>query len=58
MTMVCVTHEIGFAKNVADRVIFMDNGVILEDGSPNEVLLFPKHLRAKEFMSNVLHVHN
>ncbi len=56
MTMIVVTHEIGFAKNVADRVIFMDDGVILEDGTPTEVLLNPKHDRAIEFMSNVLHV--
>ncbi len=58
MTMVCVSHEIGFAKNVADRVIFMDNGAILEDGTPSDVLLSPQHRRAKEFMSNVLHVNN
>jgi glutamate transport system ATP-binding protein len=56
MTMLVVTHEIGFARNVADRVIFMDDGVILEDGTPSEVLLHPKHDRAIEFMSNVLHV--
>jgi polar amino acid transport system ATP-binding protein len=56
MTMVCVTHEIGFAKNVADRVMFMDKGIILEDGTPEQVLLNPKHLRSREFMSNVLHV--
>lgn len=58
MTMLVVSHEIGFAKNVAERVIFMDNGVILEDGTPNEVLLSPKNQRAKDFMSNVLHVIN
>jgi len=56
MTMIVVTHEIGFAKNVADRVLFIDDGVILEDGTPTEVLLNPKHDRAIEFMSNVLHV--
>jgi ABC-type polar amino acid transport system ATPase subunit len=55
MTMLCVTHEIGFAQNVASRVIFMDRGVILEDGPPYEVLVTPKHLRAKEFMSTVMH---
>jgi ABC-type polar amino acid transport system ATPase subunit len=56
MTMLCVSHEIGFARNVADRVIFMDNGIVLEDGTPDEVLLCPTHQRAKEFMSNVLHI--
>ncbi len=56
MTMIVVSHEIGFAKKVADRVLFMDNGVILEDGSPHEVLISPKHQRARDFMSNVLHV--
>jgi ABC-type polar amino acid transport system ATPase subunit len=56
MTMLVVTHEIGFARNVADRIIFMDDGIILEDGTPAEVLLNPKHDRAIEFMSNVLHV--
>ncbi len=55
MTMLCVTHEIGFAQNVADRVIFMDKGVVLEDGSPSEVLVTPKNLRTKEFMSTVMH---
>ena len=54
MTMVVVTHEMGFAKNVSDRVIFMDQGVIVEDESPREVLAKPKPERTKSFLSKVL----
>lgn len=54
MTMLVVTHEIGFAREVADRVMFMDNGVIVEEGSPDELLTNPKHERTKEFLSKVL----
>jgi len=54
MTMVVVTHEMGFAKEVADRVIFMDGGHILEQGTPQEVLLNPKHPRTKDFLGKVL----
>ena len=54
MTMVVVTHEVGFAREVADRVIFMDGGVIVEEGAPNDVLLNPKTDRAKAFFSKVL----
>ncbi len=57
MTMVVVTHEIAFAQKVADRIVFMDNGEILEVGSTQEILLNPQHSRTKEFVSNVLHVH-
>lgn len=49
-TMIIVTHEIEFAKNVADRIIFMDGGVIAEDGTPEEVIENPKHPRTKEFL--------
>ena len=54
MTMVIVTHEMGFAREVADRVIFIDEGVIKEDGSPAEVFDNPKDERLKEFLSKVL----
>jgi polar amino acid transport system ATP-binding protein len=54
MTMVIVTHEMGFAKDVADRVIFMDEGYIVEESSAQEIFAFPKSTRCKEFLSKVL----
>ena len=54
MTMVIVTHEMGFAREVADRVLFMDGGVITEEGSPAELFGNPQHPRTKEFLSKVL----
>lgn len=54
MTMVVVTHEMEFAKDVADRVVFMDNGVILEEGTPEEIFTNPKETRTREFLSRVL----
>lgn len=54
MTMVVVTHEMGFAKEVADKVIFMDDGYIVEEGSPKEVLENPQMDRTKDFLSKVL----
>lgn len=54
MTMVVVTHEMGFAKEVASRVIFMDEGVVLESGTPEEVFEHPQHERTKLFLSKVL----
>lgn len=54
MTMLIVTHEMGFAKNVANRVFFMDGGIILEDTTPNELFSNPKHNRTKEFLNKVL----
>ena len=54
MTMVVVTHEMGFAKEVADKVIFMDEGIIVEEGTPEEVLENPKMERTKDFLSKVL----
>lgn len=53
MTMVIVTHEMGFAKEIADRVIFMDEGVILEDGSPEDVFINPSNKRAIEFFDKI-----
>ena len=54
MTMVVVTHEIGFAKEVADRVVFMDAGYIVEQGSPEELILHPKEARTIDFLNKVL----
>jgi len=54
MTMVCVTHEMGFAKEVANRVVFMADGRILEEGSPDEIFTNPQHPRLQDFLSKVL----
>ncbi|HYX35571.1 MAG TPA: amino acid ABC transporter ATP-binding protein [Oligoflexus sp.] len=55
MTMVCVTHEMGFARQVADRVIFMDQGEIIEEGAPQEFFTHPKSERTRAFIAQVLH---
>jgi len=54
MTMVCVTHEMGFAREVADRVLFMDEGVIVEEGTPAEIFGAPKEKRTQDFLNKVL----
>ncbi|MCI7463508.1 MAG: amino acid ABC transporter ATP-binding protein [Campylobacter sp.] len=54
MTMVVVTHEMGFAREVASRVLFFDKGIIAEDASPNEIFSNPKNSRLKEFLSRIL----
>jgi polar amino acid transport system ATP-binding protein len=54
MTMIVVTHEIGFAREVADTVVFMDGGVVVEQGSPSEVISTPRHERTKTFLAQVL----
>ena len=54
MTMIVVTHEMGFAKQVSNRVIFMEDGLIAEEGSPEEVFEHPKNERTKEFLSKVV----
>jgi len=54
MTMVCVTHEMGFAREVADRVLFFDHGKLLEDASPARVFGAPKDPRAQAFLRQVL----
>jgi len=54
MTMLCVTHEMGFARSVADRVIFMDAGEIVEQGPPEEFFNNPKSDRTKLFLSQIL----
>jgi polar amino acid transport system ATP-binding protein len=53
MTMVCVTHEMGFARDVADRVLFMDAGAVLERATPNEFFNHPQHPRAQQFLSDI-----
>ena len=52
--MIVVTHEMGFAREVADNVVFMDDGIVVESGRPGDVLVNPKHERTKAFLSKVL----
>jgi polar amino acid transport system ATP-binding protein len=54
MTMIVVTHEMGFAREVADRVVFMDGGKILEEGTPEQVFKNPKEARTKAFLEKIL----
>ena len=54
LTMLVVTHEMGFVRNVANNVVFMDNGVIVESGDPQDILMYPQSLRLKEFLARVL----
>jgi general L-amino acid transport system ATP-binding protein len=55
MTMLCVTHEMGFARAVADRMVFFDDGVIVEEGPPSKIFGAPDHERTKAFLSQILH---
>jgi len=54
MTMLCVTHEMGFAREVADRVVFMADGMILEEGAPKELFENPKTEKARNFLESIL----
>ena len=54
MTMICVTHEMGFAREVADKVVFMAKGMILEEGTPEEIFTNPKTPEARQFLKSVL----
>jgi ABC-type polar amino acid transport system ATPase subunit len=54
MTMVIVTHEMGFARDVADRVIFMADGVVLEEGPPERIFTAPQHERTRQFLQSIL----
>ena len=54
MTMVVVTHEMGFAKEMGDRVLFLDQGLLVEEGTPEEIFSNPKHERTKAFFSKIL----
>ena len=55
MTSVIVTHEMGFAKDISDRIIFIDNGMVIESGNPDQIFNHPKNERTKEFLSKVLY---
>jgi glutamate/aspartate transport system ATP-binding protein len=55
MTMVCVTHEMGFAREVADRVVFMDRGSIIEEAEPETFFKAPRTERAKAFLNQIIH---
>ena len=57
MTMICVTHEMGFARQVADRVVFMANGSIVEEAPPNDFFRNPKNERTKKFLGEILSQH-
>jgi len=54
MTMIVVTHEMGFAREVGDSLVFMDYGIVLEQGHPREILANPRHPRTQDFLSKVL----
>jgi general L-amino acid transport system ATP-binding protein len=54
MTMVCVTHEVGFAQEVSDRIVFMDEGMIIETATPDEFFNYPKEARSKKFLAQIL----
>jgi len=54
MTMIVVTHEIGFAREVGDSMVFMDGGVVVESGVPREMIAAPQHARTQAFLANVL----
>jgi polar amino acid transport system ATP-binding protein len=54
MTMLVVTHEMGFAREVGNRMVFMDNGAILETGTPEELFIHSKNQRVREFFSKIL----
>jgi ABC-type polar amino acid transport system ATPase subunit len=53
--MICVTHEMGFARAVADRMVFFDEGVIVEEGPPSQIFESPQQDRTKRFLSQILH---
>lgn len=54
MTMVVVTHEMGFAREVGDRVLFMEDGRIIEQGTPDKIFEYPEHLRTQTFLSKII----
>ena len=55
MTMICVTHEMGFARAVANRMVFFDEGLIVEEGPPQQIFEAPQHARTRQFLSQILH---
>lgn len=52
--MIIVTHEIGFAYDVADKIVFMEEGYVVEEGTPEQVLKYPKEIRTKQFLENTI----
>ena len=56
MTMIVVTHEMGFAREVADRVVYIDEGRIIEDGKPEDIFYNPKNPRLRDFLSKIINV--
>ena len=54
ITMLVVTHELSFAQDIADKVVFMDGGVVVEEGTPNEIFNHPKEERTKQFLSRII----
>ena len=58
MTMICVTHEMGFARRLANRIIFMDRGEIIEQGTPDEIFSAARSERLQAFLARVLHAHD
>ena len=54
MTMICVTHEMGFARRVADKMVFMDHGEVVETGKPDDFFKTPKSARCREFLEKIL----
>jgi ABC-type polar amino acid transport system ATPase subunit len=55
ITMICITHEMGFARAVANRMVFFDEGQIVEEGPPTQIFEAPEHERTKQFLSQILH---
>ncbi len=55
MTMLCVTHEMGFARRAADRIVFMDQGRIVEESTPDVFFTQPRHERTRQFLGQLLH---
>ncbi|MBQ1639981.1 MAG: amino acid ABC transporter ATP-binding protein, partial [Lachnospiraceae bacterium] len=54
ITMIVVTHEMSFAQDVADKIVFMDGGVVVEEGSPNDIFTHPKEERTKQFLKRII----
>ena len=54
LTMLVVTHEMGFARDISDRIVFMDGGIILEDGTPDEIFNHPKNERTRAFLTRAM----
>jgi len=55
ITMLCITHEMGFARAVANRMVFFDEGLVVEEGPPRQIFEAPAHERTRQFLSQILH---